>query len=295
MKEYEPYPRLKSIILNISTFFSQRHVLSYSQSNFVSIKLNQIQLNKFLREAYGGYFDNHGLRNIFMPIIEISDIQTKKWIDKAINEINRFSNFIVLIDKYEKEPIDNYTLTSIHESLAASSVSITFSIFNIFALITGTEASFFDDHIKTFYKGYPKLNHEKMNLLSFKWHTSIQNINSLSYSIDEKLCAYKGDNIIGFNILKVNVKESPYRTKKSKVTGMIIHSKRFFSIHLLHLLSSIELISNLLSEGRYNSKAPITKGKISYLEIENLSELMSIYRDSVFKKQGKSFNLNIII
>jgi hypothetical protein len=228
-------------------------------------------------ETYGRYFDDHGLKNIFMPFMEIDNPQVQRWIVKSRYEINRFSNYVILIDKYEKEPTDKFTLSSIHESLASCSVSIAFSIFNIFALITGTEASFFDDHIKDYFKIKVNLNSEELYLLSFKWHTSIQAINSLGYSNDEKLYVYKCDNTLGFKILNMNDKLSD-STKRSKINSMI-YSKEFFIIHLLYILSTIALITKLISMEMNISKVPISNRKSSYLEIENISELMSIYED----------------
>jgi hypothetical protein len=231
-------------------------------------------------ETYRKYFDNHGLKNIFKPLLEIGDFKTENWIAKSAEEINRFANYIILINKYEKEPIDNFTITAIHESLTASSVSIAFCIFNIFAIITDTEASFFDDHIKDFFKNKTTLNSEEMNLLSFKWHSYIQSINSLSYSIDEKLSVYKRDSIIGFKILKLNNKELSNKTLESNENGMI-HSKFFFSIHLLYLLSTIELIINLLLEEKCNPRMTVANRKSSYLAIENVPELITIYKESL--------------
>lgn len=231
-------------------------------------------------ETYRKYFDNHGLKNIFIPILEMGDSQTERWISKSMKEINRFANYIRLINKYEKEPIDKLSLSSIHESLASSSISIVFSIFNIFALITGTEASFFDDHIKEYYKSKVKLNTEGQNLLSFEWHTSMLSINSLSYSIDEKLRVYKRDNIIGFKILNNNINEHSEGNIKSNENGMT-YSKEFFSIHLLYILSTIDLLASLLSEksGKSKSKLNGTIHRNNYIEIENINDFMAISED----------------
>jgi hypothetical protein len=215
--------------------------------------------------------------------MEISNDQTEKWINKSSEQINRFTNYIILISKYEKEPIDKFTLSSIHESLASSSVSIAFSIFNIFALITGTEASFFDDHIKDYFNSKVNLKSEEMNLLSFKWHTSIQSINSLGYSIDETFCVYKVHGIISFKILKMKTNELSNRSIKSKENCMN-YSKEYFLVHFLYLLTTIKLIINLLSREKMNSMMLATDRKYSYLKIENISELMTLYKDRMLLK-----------
>jgi hypothetical protein len=226
-------------------------------------------------ETYRKYFDKNGLKNIFLPIQEIANSETQCWIVKSIDEINRFSNYIILINKYEKEPIDNFTLSAIHESLATSSISIAFSIYNIFALITGTEASFFDDHIKDYFKSETKLNSEEMYLLSLKWQTPIHSINSLSYSIDEKLCVYKCDALISFRIL--NYKETSLDTRKRN--GKMIYSKEFFIIHLFYILSTVDLIASLLSEKSVKLKLKGTLPRNNYIEIENIIDFMSISKD----------------
>jgi hypothetical protein len=226
-------------------------------------------------ETYGRYFDDHGLKNIFMPFMEFENPQVQRWIVKSIYEINRFFNYVILIDKYEKEPTDKFTLSSIHESLASCSVSIAFSIFNIFALLTGTEASFFDDHIKEYFKKKAKIKSEEKNLLSFKWHAAIESINSLSYSIDEKLCVIKRDNLIGFRILNYKINESSFNTRE-RVEVDMIYSKEFFIKQLLYILSTIDLLSSLFSNKKNHSILNCTLLNNSYIEIENINDFMVI-------------------
>jgi len=226
-------------------------------------------------ETYRKYFDNNGLKNVFIPLTEIGDSQTERWIYKLQEEFNRYLNYIVLISKYEKVPADHFTLTALHESLSTSSVTIAFCIFSIFALITRTEASFFDDHIKDYFKGKVKLNREEMKLLSFKWHTSIHTINSLSYSCDERLCICNSDNKIGFKILNNITTKSSYNTRK-RDEPKITYSTEFFFIHLLMIISTLDLLASLLSDKWHNMNPDGTQQRNSYLEIENIDDFMLI-------------------
>ena len=44
-------------------------------------------MNKLCIETYRKIFDNHGLQNIFLPIKEISNDPTEKWIYKSSEQI----------------------------------------------------------------------------------------------------------------------------------------------------------------------------------------------------------------
>ena len=228
-----------------------------------------------INETYWKYFDKHGLKNIFLPLYNLSNVQTKNWIAKSIQEIDRFSNYVVLIDKHEKESVDKFTLYSLHESLAASSVSITFCIFNIFSLITNTDPSFFDEHIMDYFRNKTKLNSYEMNLLSFNWHTAIESINALTYSTDEKLWVYKRDSLIGFKILNFKIKESYFNTRERNEFKMI-YSKEYFIKDLLYILSTIDLLASLLSYKKNSCKLNGSLPVYSYIEIENINDFMVI-------------------
>jgi hypothetical protein len=187
---------------------------------------------------YTDYFTEKGPGAIFNPLEKTGNHHLSKWISKSKHALNYYSHFLVLLKRFEKEPVDKYTCQAIHLSLASCSESIVFSLFNIFSLVTKTEAAFYDVHIRDYLAAKHSLSPDELNVLSFNWHQPIQNLNGLVYSADEKFVLHNSKNDLGFQIAYFG------NTNESET---IIGSVDFFTTHLQCLHSTIGLLCTLLA------------------------------------------------
>jgi hypothetical protein len=223
--------------------------------------------------AYRKILSAQCVRNVFHPIEEINNPEVEAWISKSKHELNRFAQYVISLHTFEKEKPNYHTCQAIHESMNGCSVSIVFSLFNIFALLTKTRASFFDQSIRDYFMKGQKLTFEESYLLSFFWHEPVLSMNSLGYSADQILKIYSTKDGIGFNVLTSNENSDLDQPEKEEITD----SLKFYTFHLFQLLSTIELVANLLIPGTTQSKTT------SYLPIENYHVLYNIYED-ILKK-----------
>jgi hypothetical protein len=223
------------------------------------------------------FFFLNGIKNVFLPIEEIDNPHVQPWISKSKHELNRFAQYIISLNTFEKEKPDYYTCQAIHESLYGRSVSIVFSLFNIFASITKTQASFFDQSIRDYFSERVKLSFEQSYLLSFFWHEPVLSMNSLGYSAEQYLKIYFSEDGIGFKVL--NLQHAKYNSElEHSPNEEITNSIEFYTFHLLQLLSTINLVANLINPEAvkaYQSQAS------AFLKVENYQELYSIYENII--------------
>jgi hypothetical protein len=231
-----------------------------------------------INNCYQKIFNSQGLINVFLPLDEINIPIIQTWISKSNHELNRFAQYILSLHNFEKEKPDYYTCQAIHESLNGCSVSIVFSLFNIFASITKTQASFFDQSIRDYFIERIKLSIEELYLLSFYWHEPVLSINSLGYSNEQYLKIYISKEGIGFKVM--NPKDEKYNSELDHSDNEeIANSIKFYTFHLLQLLSTIDLAANLLNPDIFKSSST------PYLQIENYQDLYSIYENLLKKTE----------
>jgi hypothetical protein len=232
-----------------------------------------------LRNICRNYFCVEGLENVFHPVEEINNPEVQTWISKSNHELNRYAQYIISLRIFEKEKPDYYTCQAIHECLNKCSVSIVFSLFNIFASITKTKASFFDQSIRDYFLERVKPSIEELYLLSFYWHEPVLSMNSLDYSADEFLKIYFSEVGLGFKV--VNSSDGKYTPElEHSDIEETTNSIKFYTFHLLQLLSTIDLVVNLLNPGQVKTSSSQTS---SFLQIENYHDLYSIYEDLIRK------------
>jgi hypothetical protein len=221
------------------------------------------------------YITEKGLKDVFLPLELICNSQAEKWISKSKDELNRFVNLLIILNKYEKETVDYYVCQSIHLSLAACSESIVFSLFNIFALVTRTEASFFDTHIRDYFAGKHYLTEDVLNHLSFDWHEILMTINSLVYSADTKLIINNSKNRMGFQLVSSETGNSDSHDR--------INSIRYFTKHLSDLMFAIDLIATSLHHEINGCESFPTAESNKYiynLSVEDAKELFELFNSS---------------
>jgi hypothetical protein len=225
----------------------------------------------FRSKTFNKFLSANGLKNVFHPIESPHNNELNGWIDKSKEELIRFTNFLVLLKKYEREPVDDYTCQAIHFTIASCSESIVFSLFNIFAILTKSDASFYDTHICDYFTARYNLNQYEMEYLSFSWHVPIQKINTLVYSVDEKFLLYNSINDLAFEVVN---------SVTSKSQKDIICSVKYFAVNLLNLLSTIDLLATLLFreiKDNYSLTSLKQQASDNYLRIENISELLNVF------------------
>ncbi len=222
-----------------------------------------------ISKLYGKNFSTKGLRNVFYPIEYSDNSEIQRWVSKSKYELNRYAQHIIALNTFEKENPAYYTCQAIHESLNSCSVSIVFSLFNIFAILTETKASFFDTSIRDYFMERIKPSFKDSYLLSFYWHESVLSMNSLGYSSDQYLKICFLEDGIGFTVLNSQDGKNYSETENHEITN----SKIFYTFHLLQLLSSIDLVSNLLSPAKVKRPSSQTS---QYLEIENYQSWRTI-------------------
>jgi hypothetical protein len=226
-------------------------------------------------EAVSKYLNPKGLINIYLPIDKLNIPIIQAWISKSKYEINRYAQHILSLHNFKKEKSDFYTCQAIHESLNGCSVSIVFALFNIFASITKTQASFFDQSIRDYFAERIKLNSQESYLLSFYWHEPVLAMNSLGYSAEQYLKICFCDNGIAFKVMNPGGGNSS--DLEHSDNEEITNSLQFYSYHLFQLLSAIDLLTNLLYPETTQNQTT------SYLPIENYQDLYIIYED-IFKE-----------
>ncbi len=230
------------------------------ESEFKTFDLN------LLTKAYRTYFTQRGLKNIFQLLEELNNPIVQPWITKSKHELNRFTQYILCINTFNKTKPGYNTCQAIHESLNNCSVSIVFSLFNIFAAITKTQASFFDQSIRDYFMERVKLKFEESYQLSFYWHEPVLSMNSLGYSAEEYLKIYSYENGISFSVV---TRKDNSELENEEITS----SLQFYTFHLFQLLSTIDLVAKLLNPGTTQNKTT------SFLQIENYHDLYNIYED----------------
>ncbi len=224
-----------------------------------------------INKCYRKIFNSPGLKNIFHPIEEINNPGAQSWISKSKQDINRFAQYIISLNNFEKEKPDYYTCQAIHESLNGCSVSIVFSLFNIFATLTKTEASFFDQSIRDYFAERKKLTFEELYLLSFYWHEPVLSMNSLGYSAEQYLKIYFSDNGLAFKVM--NSRDGINSSDLGNIDNEeITNSLEFYTFHFFQLLSTIDLLANLLNPETTQNQTTF------FLPVENYKELYILYR-----------------
>jgi|WetSurMetagenome_2_1015567.scaffolds.fasta_scaffold00407_14 hypothetical protein len=234
-----------------------------------------------INQKYHKYFTDIGLKNVFLPLEVTGDSETSGWIAKSKHEMNRYANYLVLLRRYEKEPIDDYTCQAIHFNMAACSESIVFNLFNIFALITNTEASFYDTHISDYCAVNSCLEPECLYYLSFDWHKLVQSISNLVYSVDKKLQVCNKLNFTGFKIIDLVTTDTDLHSRDYDMKDFI-SSKDFFAIHLIQILSASDILFDLLYKGFKRKEELELSGQTMdsyYLKIENFVSLKRVFAE----------------
>ncbi len=214
------------------------------------------------------------MTNVFHPIETLNNAIVQPWIFKSRVELNRFTQYIICLNSFEKEIPNYHSCHALHESLNSCSVSIVFSLFNIFALVTKTKACFFDQSIRDYFLERVKLTSKESYLLSFFWHEPVLSMNSLGYSAEEHLKIYTSEVGIGFSVLTRKANADSDQIENTEVTS----SMKFYTFHLVQLLSTIELVASLL-----NPCKPSQSQANSLLQIENYNDLYSII-ESILRK-----------
>jgi hypothetical protein len=238
---------------------------------------NLIKINQSV--VYRNYICRNGLKNVFFPLQQFASTQTEKWMAKAVHELIRYADSIVSLDKGDKIMVDNNTLQALHESLFGCSASVVFCMFNVFSLATKTEACFYDTHIKEYFAGKVKLNREESYLLSFDWHESIHFLNTIPYCRDERLQIHKTKNGTGFNVNNA-AKLKSYPIHRVPNERVITGSIEFFTLHLLYLINTIDLMVTLLGNDLAIKDSTIFLKRSPnnpFLKIENINDLVAIY------------------
>jgi hypothetical protein len=233
-----------------------------------------------IREGFLYYFTDYNLRNVFLPLEEIADDETHNWIVKSKIGLNRYANYLCLLSRYGKVPADKYTCQAVHEALAGCSSGIVFSLYNIFAILTKTEKTFYDSHIQEYFYEKMNLNPDDINYLTFQWHEPVEKINSLAYSADEELVFYNPGDDLMFRITEIDSVQSAYNARLENSAGFI-SSEKFFALNLLDLLAAIDLLTELLQKEtatKVSMESIEVPSGNSCIRIENSEELISIFR-----------------
>lgn len=218
------------------------------------------------------FFSDDGFEDPFFPIRYSVNSEVDIWILKAEYELKRYISYLLLLDNKQKDDHDSSVCFSLHESLASCSTAIVFSLFNIFSLLTKTEATFFDESISDYFSG-KNLTREQSVLLSFSWHLPVQEINSLVFDPTARLEISKKDSQVVFRVSNPDVKKIPF-------TGSVC----FFAGHLTLILNSASLLSLLLS-GTYIFQSHHRKNS-GLIKLENMSELIRIMNNCI-RREGK--------
>ncbi|MBK7712806.1 MAG: hypothetical protein IPJ37_19045 [Bacteroidales bacterium] len=229
------------------------------------------------------YFDDKGLKNVFQLIEQTCNSETLRWIGRAKQELNRYASYLCLITRFEKETIDKNIVRAVYESIASCSTSIVFSLYNIFAILTKTEKTFFDNHIEEYFSGVMKLNHEDSYCLQFRWHEPVEQINSLTFDNDKEAIVCHSGNCLFFKI-KNSISHSSLQSTNITDSDDIIFSKDFFSINLLNILAVTDLLAALLSDKKLNKNVRFLLAAPdcnSYLQIDNIALLKSVLAESI--------------
>jgi hypothetical protein len=227
---------------------------------------------------------SNGIKNVFYPIEELKSPEVQLWISKSKHELNRFAQFILSLHNFEKEKPNYHTCQALHESLNGCSVSIVFSLFNIFAIITKTKASFFDQSIRDYFMERVRLSFEQSYLLSFLWHEPVLSMNSLGYSSEQYLKTYFVEDGVGFKVLKSRDGRNTSDLERND-NEEIINSLEFYTFHLFQLLSTIDIVANLLNPDIFKTSS---SQAISYLHVENYHDLHTIYENILKKMETAS-------
>jgi hypothetical protein len=101
-------------------------------------------------------------------------------------------------------------------------------------------------------------------------------MNSLGYSSDQYLKICFPEDGIGFTVLNSQDAKNYSQTENHEISN----SKKFYTFHLLQLLSIIDLVSNLLSPAKIKRPSSQTS---QYLEIENYQAWRTISK-GILKK-----------
>ena len=227
---------------------------------------------------YSKHFKLNVMEESLFKLMNHGDNSVAKWILKSTHELNRYSNYLILLNTLVKSNSDNYFIQAIHESLVNCSVSIVFSIFNIFTILTKTEYSFYDHHIADYFAGKKNLAPDDYYLLTFFWHQPVEFLNSLPYAADVEFVLQNSGGDSGFRVVDSTTKKSILTDNHSDTEGFI-PSVQFFCINLLNIVGTLNVIAdNLPDETKTDGISPDK----SILHIENYEQLKNIIETSIY-------------
>jgi hypothetical protein len=89
-------------------------------------------------EDYQKYYNSNGLKNVFLPLYEISDIHARRWIIKAKHVVTLDINFLCNINRYDQVLKNDYTYQAFHDYNANCAVSDAFSTLYVFGILPET-------------------------------------------------------------------------------------------------------------------------------------------------------------
>ncbi len=226
-----------------------------------------------LQNAFKDIFCQNALIDIYQPFRKFNKKEIDKWISIAHEETNNIANYLIILDNQEKKLVDEFISISLHESLTKSFEKIRFGIFNIFSIITETEATFYDEHISDYFSASYGLSDDDLYLVSYKWSSSLEFLHSVTYDKDLKIHIKNDMGLFYFRLEGVDVLDL-YPIEGLLDKNGYVNSVLFYTINFIYLWLSVKTISmNLVDRKKDNS---VTNHSVNFVQISKYNDFKFI-------------------
>ena len=235
-------------------------------------------------EYYYLYFAGKKMRNVFLAFEVKPNEEIEKWIHKSKFELNHCVNLILILDKLQNTCYDDDVIRAILKSIASYMTSVVvnlFDIFNIFFELEGTDCVLQGDLVYKYIWQHYFVESDDIPYLNMDWFNETVTIDAHYIYLDAKLIIANVKGEICFQIMNTETMKpqmkNPFSSKE-----IMIPSLKFFLLHLLNLLRSIDLVAKYAHQkdnAQENYKEFFSDAKTNlHIPIDKIMELVLTYQ-----------------